>query len=912
MHRFFFSACIFLCISQTGNAQSTFREIDAQLSAHTHPDSVAQVLSKGVTRARQLDHLHNWVSYTLEYISVSEHYLYAFTGDTVRALWRDPATTEEAEVAVQYYRYLGYACAQAGDIPLAIQYYEYALAAHDKFNTQDTEVFDEILKPLGNHYLRAGDFAHAGRILYRMHDWAGLHPHPDHRAAVANYTGLLHKLKGDPAEAKRYYMEGLGMSQASPDIHGKIASNMSLLCSELGDDRAAETYAGQAIALLTRIRMQQRDVDADLAVAHLILAQVALNRVDLVKAYDAINTAMSFASSTDKRTYAKMCVVRGRILRLAGYPAEAMTEFNIAIRQFIPEFSPERPHDHPSAVQLPAENTIFEAMEGKADVLSDLYTTSGDPDWLEYGMQAHSLALDSELLLRRQLSTEVSRNILTANSRRRTAKALGMLAQLQHVRPDAHHALRAYDIMEATRSISVLEELAMRIGESPEQTDKSRELASTLRIRERELHILRRAAVPDIAKIDSVARVVNSLKLRIAEFRSGGSPHMTSLLKSDTMRYHPVDGQLLISYYLQDDTGYAVVVYADGTLTFHQLEDVPGIRIATQELVSILHARAAMQVRPEYFGERALSLYQRLITAFIDSTRTFSSLIVVPDGILSYLPFEVLLPEYYTRMDYSTMPYLICDVVIQYAYSARVVSMQEALISGDGGGIAFAPFDRDRRGIAGLEYSMEEVRAGNPFGVEIYQGAQASFARFLELAGESRIIHLATHAGVDSTGAGYIEFADSTMLLSDVYSLALRCRLAILSACESAFGTHLPGEGIQNFVRAFAIAGTKAILSSHWNLNDAAGAQIVRQFYAYLSRGESAATALRQAKLDYLSDDRVPLSRKAPHYWASLVLNGTDVTIKSTRYRTWLSAIMVIVVAGVFIAIIWWMRRRRI
>jgi tetratricopeptide (TPR) repeat protein len=254
--------------------------------------------------------------------------------------------------------------------------------------------------------------------------------------------------------------------------------------------------ADHAIDLLTRTRSQKHDVYADLAVAHLIIAQVTLNRLDLAAAYDAINTAMSYAVSTDKRTYAKMYVVRGRILRLAGYPEEAMEEFNAAIRQFVPEFIPERLYDHPASTSLPAENTIFEAMEGKADALSDLYAASGDPALLVSGVQAHRLAFAAELRLRRELSTEVSRNILAADSRRRTGKALAMLAQLQQVRPRENAAQMAFDLMETTKAIAVWEELTRRHQDGASTPDDPEaELTKALRMHERALQMLRRAGI---------------------------------------------------------------------------------------------------------------------------------------------------------------------------------------------------------------------------------------------------------------------------------------------------------------------------------------------------------------------------------------------------------------------------------
>jgi CHAT domain-containing protein len=96
--------------------------------------------------------------------------------------------------------------------------------------------------------------------------------------------------------------------------------------------------------------------------------------------------------------------------------------------------------------------------------------------------------------------------------------------------------------------------------------------------------------------------------------------------------------------------------------------------------------------------------------------------------------------------------------------------------------------------------------------------------------------------------------------------------MVVLSACGSGLGTLVRGEGLVGLSRAFFYAGTRSLVVSLWNVDDASTAEVMTAFYRRLSRGLSRAEALREAKRDLLRSDR-PLYHH-PYYWAPLVLVG--------------------------------------
>jgi CHAT domain-containing protein len=93
----------------------------------------------------------------------------------------------------------------------------------------------------------------------------------------------------------------------------------------------------------------------------------------------------------------------------------------------------------------------------------------------------------------------------------------------------------------------------------------------------------------------------------------------------------------------------------------------------------------------------------------------------------------------------------------------------------------------------------------------------------------------------------------------------------VLSACRTALGKEVHGEGLIGLTRGFLYAGASRVVSSVWNVDDRASALLMSRFYGgMLSRGLPPAAALREAQLSLLREARW----SNPHYWAAFGLQG--------------------------------------
>lgn len=188
---------------------------------------------------------------------------------------------------------------------------------------------------------------------------------------------------------------------------------------------------------------------------------------------------------------------------------------------------------------------------------------------------------------------------------------------------------------------------------------------------------------------------------------------------------------------------------------------------------------------------------------------------------------------------------------------------------------------------ARLVHSSEEadaIAAAAPRGTSLVaKGFDASRETAMSAQlGEYQIIHFATHGVVNNEhpelSAMVLSKLDQNgvrknglMPLYDIYNLDLSADLTVLSACQTALGKDVKGEGLVGLAHSFMSAGSRSVVASLWKVDDRATAALMKDFYeSMLRKGVAPATALRTAKLKMIQDKRW----RAPFYWAGFVFQG--------------------------------------
>lgn len=373
--------------------------------------------------------------------------------------------------------------------------------------------------------------------------------------------------------------------------------------------------------------------------------------------------------------------------------------------------------------------------------------------------------------------------------------------------------------------------------------------------------------------------------------------------------------QTLLEYFIGDEDIYVFLISA---------EDYRVKRIKKNFSLSSLIEELREGITSYYqFGERSEAQYDQGNHVFLESAHCLyetifqplgplsKELLIVPDGVLGHLPFEILLKEIPSSFHhFKTHSYLIHDYTIGYNFSATLWQLMKEKSYTSKGLLSIAPsFRQQTRGLTtkGIQRELgpllhngtEVAAIQSLYKGKNLHGPSATLSQFKEHAPEYKYLHLATHAQLEDRDINYSFLAfspamDSTqsdkLFIRDLYNLRLPCDMVVLSACETGVGKWQSGEGIVSLARGFAYAGAKSIVTSLWSANDQSTAQIMALFYTNLKEGFSKKEALRQAKLHYLSTQKDPLNTH-PFFWATFVPIGDleqSITTANHASTSWL------------------------
>lgn len=311
----------------------------------------------------------------------------------------------------------------------------------------------------------------------------------------------------------------------------------------------------------------------------------------------------------------------------------------------------------------------------------------------------------------------------------------------------------------------------------------------------------------------------------------------------------------------------------------------------------------------DLFTTNAHQLYKDLFIAPMTVLETdIECLQIIPDGLLNYIPFELLLktkaPD--GQLNYRNLDYLLRHFAFGYAYSATLLLEQQigktTTSQHTYGGFAPVYYNETTKALEGLvaeykenkvySYALREGLMDLPDArksvakiAEILKGKavlakEATKKCFLELSGNFKILHLAMHGLVDHENPLYSKLVftsedgsqDHLLEAGDLYNMEINAQLAVLSACNTGYGKMQKGEGVMSLSRAFTYAGCPSVVMSLWSVPDMQTADIMVRFFKGLKAGFTKDKALQKAKLDYLETS--PFSESHPLFWAGFVPSG--------------------------------------
>ncbi len=755
----------------------------------------------------------------------------------------------------------------------------------------------EILTNLGVSLRRRSLFIDA---LHSLHDaletWRRLPPQSDY-AACLNDLALTEFEIAEYAGALDHFSESLRVVNALGVHDGEpfIFNNKALVEGALGEwsasirsfERAAAgfesagDFLGAGRALSNSARMYLRVGDAARAEANVkrglvlidrahddharseslnLLGEVYTSRRRFDDAFDTLHEARDLARKIgDERAEANALTSIG--LAMVGIHGEAAAaeSFEDALAIF-------RKFGTPAA---------------EASLLYYLARARRDSGQLESAQQAAAEAVEIAESIRSDVTAENLRVSFLASTHDYYSALIDILMRKGLVE-------QAWNVAERARARVLLE----KIG-AGDESESQREI-------EYELNSESTRLMRDSGDAENVRQHIVSLSGELT--RAGGD--RAAIAQSPipdlaAVRKWLGEDTALIEYSVNDSGGGYGWIVTRSSLTSFPLPDGRAIQADTDAIVVRMRSDQSGSTDDATLRTVAQRLSSVLIAPAHVAGLRVHKLVIVPDGPLESLPFDLLpagtAAALIDKYEIVESPSAAVALALTRRREERTTNVPRGILL-----VADPVFDAgdsrigaNRSASSGparfsrLAFSHREAQAiaalRPPAPVTMMLGFDASkqFFTSKNLSGFGWI-HISTHGIADGPGADAAGLVlslvdrsgsrrDGILSVSNVTSLRLNARVVVLDACDTALGKHFAGEGVLSLSRAFLYAGADRVIAARWPVEDEFAATFLTAFYRSTWRdGLSPPAALRQAQLILRRDPRW----SSPFYWAAFVLQG--------------------------------------
>jgi CHAT domain-containing protein len=682
---------------------------------------------------------------------------------------------------------------------------------------------------LGDHAAALDSYQHAHEIARQTNDRRL-------EGVVLFHLGWLHFLRHELADSVRSYEASLAARRETGDRRGEALTlmNLGMTYSDLGQFEKALQYEREALPLIQSYGERGQEADV---LDHTGVALMGLHRPE--EAIGWHTRALEIRKAAGGRWSEPFSLSsRARALRAAGRLEEAARDMREVV------------------------------------------------DIMELG--------------RRNLSTRRFRASAFAGATRHYEHYVDLLMALR----DDLTALSISERARARLTLDAVRDSLARAGGPAGDSVLMREdaLRDEIERRQRELDTAPPESAPALSGgIDALRKdlrgVEEEIRLRypvLAEARNADARSVEQI-RDDLLD----DRTAVVEYFLGQEKSYVWILTRDAIVS-KELPPRAAVERAAVRLHTLLAAGDQRAKRREL--DQALASLAAMIVPRVP--RPIDRLIIVPDGALFYVPFSAL--GLINRYEIVMAPSASALVLLRHGESARARAATTVAVFADP--VFRADDPRVARGAhSRIRPDPDLLRSASESGLRdlhrlpatrIEANAIGSLARgevrkaldfdasrdaFLrEELNHYRVVHFATHALVNAQHpelSGIVlslvdrrgKPVDGFLRVPDLYRLNGASDLVVLSACHTAAGRELRGEGIVGLVSGFMNGGTPRIVASYWDVKDQPTAELMKRFYrALFTSGASPAAALRTAQRSMRNEERW----RSPVYWAAFALYG--------------------------------------
>jgi CHAT domain-containing protein/tetratricopeptide (TPR) repeat protein len=836
---------------------------------------------------------------------------------------------------------LGVAYGRRGQWNRAIAYFDTSLAISQRLSYSagiaSTYLNLSYAYQIKEDYMRAIDYQRRSlKITTRT----------DERARGLNNLGVLYSDLGQTKEALYFLGKALELREKQYGrYHDDVLSTLFNICRvhfEAGDHETANEFIDRTIEGL---RSAPRKNPGFLKIAYHYKAVMLSELGRLVEAEAYARQALHLGGRQLDIDGSSLLVL-STVLLARGQYDEGLQHAQAALVHEVPGFGSTSIFDNPPLHAIQNPRMALNLLSVKGRLLYHRGAARQSEHDLSQSLNTYLLADSIVSFSRRTYQDNTSKELLAANARKLYAGAVAAGYHLFKISGDVAYLDLVFTYSEKNRALLVLEKMhdlyaKDYYGIPRKLLAREQRLLQDIEFYSNRLRYGRAGGQSPREQLEKWEATLSNLRRQqeamIDQLRDQYPAYYTlkhdlSSASPDAIRQELLgENEVLIEYFVAASHLYLFIIDREKSNFIEVL--LPG---DLSRLVDDFR-RSLVRQEPSFF-EKNHDLYKLLLEPAEQFTDG-KDLVIVPDGALGYVPFEVLLkkevaPEQY--YNFRGHPYLIKEHGIRYLFSASLALKEKAVNRTEGVGrvLALAPsFEGEpatgvdsiggaedlRKPLTSLPGSAEEIQLlADRFRGDFWQGSAAKESHFKEQAANYRLLHITTHTIINERFPSFskLVFAaeegekeDGFLHIYELYGMRLHAELIVLSACNTGIGIIKEGEGIASLARAFAYAGSPNLIMSLWPVKDNTTPKLMARFYNGLSAGMRKGEALRIAKLDYLKEENELFLH--PYYWGTFIYTGDRRPIALKRREAfvggWLWPVgTLFLIAG---GIIWWRRR---
>jgi tetratricopeptide (TPR) repeat protein len=848
--------------------------------SYASPDSLSlpSSLTKKLAEFRQHDELDLWIYERMMYVEQKPASRLDFLMRSQQESWRTYKTYHERLAWFDLLSVQGYYQLQSGNILASINAYEAALAFYESYPLPDADIIETVLKPLGNNYTRLADYNTALFIHGKIMALAFKKNDNDLIASTYSNMAICSRSKDDLPAAAGYCQKGIRYASPKTALYGHLLSTRADIFTAQQKYDSAEASCHAALKKLQQHRNESSAINwttGALQVAARILLQKQQYRKARNYAEQALQLFHQYFPATKQREKAKVHVLLGEVNNKAGKPGKALAHFQQALLLMIPAWKPAAISDVPAERLLYSENTLTDALCGKASACIQLHKPQ---EALQHYISAFiaagklrkeffytesKLKEITESRSRVEAATKLAYNLWTQTSNRKFLEQLLLITEMS----------RAQVLMDERQSRMDVAGISLP-GDSLMQRAKQLQQAILYYQREMVNTNNKKSISPLMQQAEYDLSLLNK-KIKQQAFIEKNDTATLNEEALYTMITHIPAGVTMLELVAGSDSSFIIELNNKGIQSVQVINADSALHNDIPAFMQRWFAGgpSAMMNEPRTFYAACYRIYQSVF-----KNRTWKKdlhYVLIPDGMFNYLPFDALVtaPEY--QNNFSRWPYLIKQASLSQAYSlATWVAQQTAQYQSAAFTGFFVSKGQHTQQIS-LAIDDEHQALRKKIRGSYYANATATCDAFNNITGSTGILHISTH-GVSSASdaAPYLQLYDKPFYLFDLRYKNFSPALVVLSACKTADGSLLEGEGLNSISRGFTAAGAGSVLSGLWNLNDKTAISLMQGFYELLPQQPNAALALHYAKIQWLKVDSENTILKLPYYWAGFIYSG--------------------------------------